>query len=87
MKIKTFTPKPPDSQRAVRRHIAIEKSHVKYQMLSCGHYTDYDTDVMFACWRLELGLGKLFHYCEVCQDWRKHAAKPRKPVFPDEPLF
>lgn len=88
MKIKTFTASPaPSSARNMARAVAIEKSQVRYQMLACGHYTDYDSDVMWACWRLELALGKLFHYCENCQEWVKHAAKPKKPVFPVEPMF
>lgn len=88
MKLKRFEPKPESrGPRITPQSIAIEKAQTRYQRLECGHCTDYDNDVLYACWRLQLGLGKLFHYCENCEKWVKHAAKPPKTEYPNIPLF
>lgn len=64
---------------------AIEKARARYIELQCGHFTDWDTDLVYEVFR---PLGPIKHYCETCGKWITRKATEAKPdALPNEPLF
>lgn len=72
------------SQSQKVRELMIEKERARYIPLMCGHSTDYDTIVLYAH---AAPKDKTKEYCETCGKWVKKTPKPKKPEYPDVPLF
>lgn len=63
---------------------AIESARAKYIVLKCGHYTDWDTDLVYEVFR---PLGPIKHYCEICGKWLERAIPAKPETLPNEPMF
>lgn len=70
-------------QKALARQAALEKGLAKYIHISCGHYTDLETQERYGFARPKRGMV----YCEDCDKWLKPVKPPVPPDLPNEPMF
>jgi hypothetical protein len=70
-------------QKALARQAAREKGLAKYIHISCGHYTDLETQQRYGFCRPKRGVV----YCEDCDKWLKVARPPAPKELPMEPMF
>lgn len=74
------SPRVPGFTRA--QQAAIENFRRPYRELKCGHFTDYETMLLYSVFGRETEF-----FCENCSEWRKLKPEPPPPVYPEEPMF
>lgn len=70
-------------QKELARQAAREKGLAKYICISCGHYTDLETQQVYGFARPKRGLV----WCETCNDWLRVMPKRKPKALPETPLF
>lgn len=70
-------------QIALARQAAREKGLAKYIHISCGHYTDLETQQRYGFARPKRGLV----YCEDCDKWFRVARPTVREPLPEDPMF
>jgi hypothetical protein len=70
-------------QKELARQAAREKGLAKYICISCGHYTDLETQQVYGFARPKRG----YVWCEKCDDWLRVMPKRKPKPLPETPLF
>lgn len=78
-------PRPPayDLARIKAQEAAIEQHFHQYVLLTCGHYTDRETDELFSTFRVTGGT----LYCVTCEDFVPVVKRKYTTEYPSEPPF
>lgn len=73
--------RPPAYDKARER--AIERRKSAYIALMCGHFTTWEEDELYSCWRP----AKNRYWCDKCNQWLLLLSKKKRAVVGDVPLF